>query len=77
LGSYFLSFGFPAIASFEPYVAWSFASFTAAGMAQADPRKTSWIALKMGLATFIVPFMSFYAPVLLMKATGRTSWGPR
>ena len=38
-----------------------------AGIANADPWKTSWIALKMGLATFIVPFMFFYAPLLLMK----------
>ena len=36
-------------------------------MAQADPWKTSWISLKMGLATFIIPFMFFYSPVLLMK----------
>jgi TRAP-type uncharacterized transport system fused permease subunit len=36
-------------------------------MCNADPWKTSWIALKMGLATFIVPFMFFFAPVLLMQ----------
>lgn len=41
------------------------ASFAAAGMAQADPWKTSWIAVKLGLATFIVPFMFFYSPLLL------------
>jgi TRAP transporter 4TM/12TM fusion protein len=41
------------------------ASFAAAGMAQADPWRTSWIAVKLGLATFIVPFMFFYAPALL------------
>ena len=58
-------FYFAVISSITPPVA--LASFAAAGMAQADPWKTSWIALKMGLATFIVPFMFFYAPVLLMK----------
>ena len=57
-------FYFAVISSITPPVA--LASFAAAGMAQADPWKTSWIALKMGLATFIVPFMFFYAPVLLM-----------
>ena len=41
----------------------------AAGLAQADPWKTSWIALEMGLATFIVPFMFFFSPVLLMQGT--------
>ena len=53
------------ISAITPPVA--LASFAAAGMAQADPWKTSWIALKLGLATFIVPFMFFYSPVLLMK----------
>ena len=58
-------FYFAVISAITPPVA--LASFAAAGMAQADPWKTSWTALKMGLATFIVPFMFFYAPVLLMK----------
>jgi TRAP-type uncharacterized transport system fused permease subunit len=34
-------------------------------MARADPWKTSWIALKLGLAAFIVPFMFYTSPVLL------------
>ena len=46
------------------------ASFAAAGMAQADPWKTGWIAVKLGLATFIVPFMFFYSPALL----GQGDW---
>lgn len=60
-------FYFAVISAITPPVA--LASFAAAGMAQADPWKTSWIALKMGLATFIIPFMFFYAPVLLMKGS--------
>jgi TRAP transporter 4TM/12TM fusion protein len=58
-------FYFAVISAITPPVA--LASFAAAGMCNADPWKTSWAALKMGLATFIVPFMFFYAPVLLMK----------
>ncbi len=58
-------FYFAVISAITPPVA--LASFAAAGMAQADPWKTSWTALKMGLATFIVPFMFYYSPVLLMK----------
>ncbi len=65
LAAHMFIFYFAVISSITPPVA--LASFAAAGMAQADPWKTSWIALKMGLATFIVPFMFFYAPVLLMK----------
>jgi TRAP transporter 4TM/12TM fusion protein len=58
-------FYFAVISSITPPVA--LASFAAAGMAQADPWKTSWVALKMGLATFIVPFMFFYSPILLWQ----------
>jgi len=58
-------FYFAVISAITPPVA--LASFAAAGMAQADPWKTSWTALKMGLATFLVPFMFFYSPVLLMQ----------
>jgi TRAP transporter 4TM/12TM fusion protein len=46
------------------------ASLAAAGMAQSDPWKTSWIAVKLGLGTLIVPFMFFYAPSLL----GQGEW---
>lgn len=46
------------------------ASLAAAGMAQADPWKTSWIAVRLGLGTLIVPFMFFYAPALL----GQGEW---
>jgi TRAP transporter 4TM/12TM fusion protein len=60
-------FYFAVISSITPPVA--LASFAAAGMAQADPWKTSWIALKMGLATFIVPFMFYFSPILLWKGT--------
>ncbi len=58
-------FYFAVVSAITPPVA--LASFAAAGMAQADPWKTSVTALKMGLATFLVPFMFFYSPVLLMQ----------
>jgi TRAP transporter 4TM/12TM fusion protein len=58
-------FYFAVISAITPPVA--LASFAAAGMAQSDPWKTSWIAMKMGLATFIVPLMFFFSPVLLMQ----------
>jgi TRAP transporter 4TM/12TM fusion protein len=60
-------FYFAVISAITPPVA--LASFAAAGMAQADPWKTSWIALKMGLATFIVPFMFYFSPVLLWQGS--------
>jgi TRAP transporter 4TM/12TM fusion protein len=58
-------FYYAVISAITPPVA--LASFAAAGMARADPWKTSWISLKLGLATFIVPFMFFYSPLLLLK----------
>ena len=58
-------FYFAVISAITPPVA--LASFAAAGMAQADPWKTSWTAVKFGLATFLVPFMFYYSPVLLMQ----------
>ncbi len=60
-------FYFAVISAITPPVA--LASFAAAGMAQSDPWRTSWVALKMGLATFIVPFMFFFSPVLLMQGS--------
>lgn len=63
-------FYFAVISAITPPVA--LASFAAAGMAQADPWKTSWIAVKFGLATFLVPFMFYYSPVLLMQG----EWPP-
>jgi TRAP transporter 4TM/12TM fusion protein len=60
-------FYFAVISAITPPVA--LASFAAAGMAQADPWKTSWVALKMGLATFLVPFMFYFSPILLWKGS--------
>jgi TRAP transporter 4TM/12TM fusion protein len=61
-------FYFAVLSAITPPVA--VASWAAAGMAQADPWKTGWIAVKLGLATFIVPFMFFYSPLLL----GQGDW---
>ncbi len=58
-------FYFAVISAITPPVA--LASFAAAGMCNADPWKTSWAALKMGLATFLVPFMFFFSPAILMQ----------
>ena len=58
-------FYYAILSAITPPVA--IASFAAAAMAKADPWKTSWVAVKIGLATFIVPFLFFYSPVLLGK----------
>ncbi|MBL8673014.1 MAG: TRAP transporter fused permease subunit, partial [Alphaproteobacteria bacterium] len=56
-------FYFAVLSAITPPVA--LASFAAAAMAKADPWKTSFIAGKMGFATFLVPFMFFYNAALL------------
>jgi TRAP transporter 4TM/12TM fusion protein len=61
-------FYFAVLSAITPPVA--VASFAAAAMAQADPWRTSRIALKLGLATFIVPFMFLQSPALL----GQGAW---
>ncbi len=58
-------FYFATLSAITPPVA--LASFAAAGMAGADMWKTSMIALKLGLATFIVPFMFWVSPTLLAQ----------
>jgi TRAP transporter 4TM/12TM fusion protein len=58
-------FYYAVISSITPPVA--LASFAAAALAKADQWETSMIAVKLGLATFIVPFMFFYSPLLLAQ----------
>ncbi|MSP48554.1 MAG: TRAP transporter permease [Alphaproteobacteria bacterium] len=65
LTAHLFIFYYAVISAITPPVA--LASFAAAGMANADPWKTSFIALKLGLATFIVPFMFVYGPELLFQ----------
>jgi TRAP-type uncharacterized transport system fused permease subunit len=56
-------FYYAVLSAITPPVA--VASFAAAGLARSDPWRTSWIAVRLGLATLIVPFMFFYSPLLL------------
>ena len=58
-------FYFAILSAITPPVA--LASFAAAGMAGADMWRTSMIAMKLGLATFIVPFMFWLSPALLAQ----------
>jgi len=58
-------FYFAILSSITPPVA--LASFAAASMAGADMWRTSMIAVKLGLATFIVPFMFWLSPALLAQ----------
>lgn len=59
-------FYYAVISAITPPVA--LAGFAAAGIAGTDPMKTSVHAFKIGLAAFIVPFMFFFSPELLLEA---------
>ncbi|MBM3487062.1 MAG: TRAP transporter permease [Alphaproteobacteria bacterium] len=65
LTAHLFIFYYAVVSAITPPVA--LASFAAAGMAGVDPWRTSWIALKLGLATLIVPFMFVYGPELLWR----------
>jgi TRAP transporter 4TM/12TM fusion protein len=60
-------FYFAILSAITPPVA--LASFAAASMARADMWQTSLIALKLGLATFIVPYMFWLSPALLAQGS--------
>ena len=52
-----------AMSGITPPVAIS--SFAAAAIAGTDPWRTSWIAIKLGLSVYLIPFMFVYGPALL------------
>ncbi len=63
-------FYYAVISSITPPVA--LAAYAGAAIAGSDPMRTSVVAFKYGLAAFIVPFMFFYSPGLLLQADGWT-----
>ena len=65
LSAHMFIFYFAILSAITPPVA--LASFAAASMARADMWKTSMIAVKLGLATFIVPYMFWISPALLAQ----------
>lgn len=58
-------FYYAVISAITPPVA--LAAYAASGIAGTDPMKTSIQAFKLGLAAFIIPFMFFYSPQLLLE----------
>ena len=65
LSAHMFIFYFAILSAITPPVA--LASFAAASMARADMWRTSVVALKLGLATFIVPYMFWISPALLAQ----------
>lgn len=67
LAAHFFIFFYGVTSDLSPPTA--LAPFTAAGIAQADPWKTTWLVCRIGLPVFIVPFLFVYSPSLLLLGT--------
>ena len=65
LTAHFFIFYYAVMSAITPPVA--LAAYAGAAIAQSDPMKTSVESFKFGLAAFVVPYMFFYAPSLLMQ----------
>jgi TRAP transporter 4TM/12TM fusion protein len=65
--AHFFIFYFAVMSAITPPVA--LAAYAGAAIAQSDPMKTSVESFKIGLAAFVVPFMFFSSPALLMQGT--------
>jgi TRAP transporter 4TM/12TM fusion protein len=62
--AHFFVFYYAVISAITPPVA--LAAYAGAAIAGSEPMRTSVTAFKIGLAAFIVPFMFFFHPTLLM-----------
>jgi TRAP-type uncharacterized transport system fused permease subunit len=62
--AHMFAFYFAILSAITPPVA--LAVFAAASLAKADMWESGWIAMKIGVAGYIVPFMFVYEPALLM-----------
>lgn len=65
LAAHLFVFYFSVISMITPPVA--LAAYAAAGLAKADPTKTGFSAMRLGISSLIVPFMFVYGPELLLK----------
>ncbi|MEO0911124.1 MAG: TRAP transporter fused permease subunit, partial [Pseudomonadota bacterium] len=66
LVAHFFVFYFAVVSAITPPVA--LAAYAGAAISGAEPMRTSVTSFRVGLAAFIVPFMFFYSPGLLLQA---------
>ncbi len=67
LTAHFFVFFYGCISTITPPVA--LASYVAAGIAGAEINKVSWTAFGYGICSYILPFMFFFGPALMMDAS--------
>ena len=66
LAAHMFVFYFGIISAITPPVA--IASYTAAGISKGEVNKLSWIAVKMAMPAFVLPYMFVFSPELLLIA---------
>jgi len=64
IAAHMFIFYFASVSSITPPVA--LASYAAAGISGASPSSVGWMAFRIGIAAYIVPYMMVYAPSLLL-----------
>lgn len=64
IAAHMFVFYFGIISAITPPVA--LAAYAAAGIAHSDPFKTGWVAMRLGLSGFIIPYMFVMGPSLLL-----------
>lgn len=67
LTAHLFVFFYGCVSTITPPVA--LASYVAAGIAKADINKVGWTAFAYGITCYLLPFMFFYGPALLMQGT--------
>jgi TRAP-type uncharacterized transport system fused permease subunit len=65
ISAHLFVFYFAIVSMLTPPVA--VATFVAAGIANSDPWKTGWIAVRLGIVKYIVPFLFIYSPALVFQ----------
>jgi TRAP-type uncharacterized transport system fused permease subunit len=73
LTAHFFVFYFAVVSAITPPVA--LAAYAGAAIAGADPMRTAVTAFKFGIAAFIVPFIFFYSPAMLMAPVDSQVFG--
>ncbi len=68
IAAHFFIFIFSCIGAITPPVA--ITAYTAAALADADPNKTGFMAFRMGIVAYIVPFIFLTSPALIMVGNG-------
>jgi len=67
LTAHLFVFFYGCVSTITPPVA--LASYVAAGIAKADINKVGWTAFRFGITCYILPFMFFFGPYLLMDGS--------